>query len=550
MADSRSAQIFNSLTTLQNMSLLKSLLKRTLFPISAKVTSLLLCVALNLVCATLDAASVTINLAGRQLDSTHPIIVPVTTEKLPNASSYSVDFQGTCHGTGQLAAFVPAGTSVGQFLNLLSPGASADIEKSYQNNGFPLFFISGVLPANPNPPGLHHLATSLLLYIHSTRQLHFTFSASYFKSAGVPATGSVIFDSGAKLVVTANGSGGVEPVPVFPEGTAGTYSGLLKIGPSSSPTYGFAKITCSKKGTFTAKVQIDGVTNTRKGAFSITGETQDLDFPSGHTLGLSLNLTTFEMDGSFENGVNTATSPTFRKPAYSKSVPFARPGKYTLIINPDTSDNSSPQGSGYAFIKVSSSGAVKVAAKLADGTSFSAAGAMQKSNNLPFYNMLYKRTGCFAGTLGFQSSAATHDIVGDHHWSRPTVLSSNLYPDGFEITHISRGSLFTPPAKGQRLVDSTGFVVTVGEGNTTPFSRSIDVDTFNQVTVNGANTNNFKLTINTSTGMFTGKFTLPGKSTTEAYHGVFLQKQKLGAGFFLGTPQSGEPIESGSVKLD
>lgn len=50
--------------------------------------------------------------------------------------------------------------------------------------------------------------------------------------------------------------------------------------------------------------------------------------------------------------------------------------------------------------------------------------------------------------------------------------------------------------------------------------------------------------------MFTGKFTLPSISSTEAFRGVFLQKQKIGAGFFLGTPQSGETIESGYVKLD
>lgn len=146
----------------------------------------IICVALSASTLAAHAASVTIDLSGLQLNSANTISILATAQKLPNAASYTVDFQGTCHGTGQLAAFVPAGTSVGQFLNLLSPGASADIERNYQNNnGFPLFMTNGVLTIGHDQPFSHRISTR-------TASKALTFLAAHFLLLPQKVKGSLI----------------------------------------------------------------------------------------------------------------------------------------------------------------------------------------------------------------------------------------------------------------------------------------------------------------------------------------------------------------------
>jgi hypothetical protein len=53
-------------------------------------------------------------------------------------------------------------------------------------------------------------------------------------------------------------------------------------------------------------------------------------------------------------------------------------------------------------------------------------------------------------------------------------------------------------------------------------------------------TNKMSLTISTASGLFTGSVVNPATKKAISIYGAVLQKQNIGAGYFLGTNESGE----------
>jgi hypothetical protein len=78
----------------------------------------------------------------------------------------------------------------------------------------------------------------------------------------------------------------------------------------------------------------------------------------------------------------------------------------------------------------------------------------------------------------------------------------------------------------------------LGSGNLgSVLSNSVTLDAKNKVT--SCVTNGFKLTVVPATGLFSGSFLNPATHKATKFSGVLSQKQDIGAGFFLGTNQSG-----------
>ena len=127
-----------------------------------------------------------------------------------------------------------------------------------------------------------------------------------------------------------------------------------------------------------------------------------------------------------------------------------------------------------------------------------------------------------------------NDIYGDPlTWLKTTNAPNRFYTNGFALTGPVIGSTQVTP----RPLGWTTGSIELGEGNLTlPRTNQVTVGSRNRLSINSAN--QVKLSV-TSSGSLGGRFTHPETGQSISLKGVYLQKPQFGAGFFLGTNESG-----------
>ena len=154
----------------------------------------------------------------------------------------------------------------------------------------------------------------------------------------------------------------------------------------------------------------------------------------------------------------------------------------------------------------------------------------------PLHNALYKNRGSCLGSLVLSTNAA---IVSTLDWFKPVVAKDRLYPAGFNTSLASTGSLYVSPTAGGPSV-ATNAQLTLGGGNlTSNIVKDIVIDAAGNVTVSPAGADNLTLLVIPKTGQFIGSFLNTTTHKTVGLNGLLLQINSSGAGFFLGTDQSG-----------
>ena len=350
----------------------------------------------------------------------------------------------------------------------------------------------------------------------------------------------------------------------------GKYRGLIQPPAGASPNnaqFGDGEFAVSATGRFTTKLSFGGHTYRVKGAldtlgvatFGRHGDGMPLPRKGLAPLLLSLRVdllgATRRITGQIMDWPAVFAQFAAERDAYDaklQPVPATLlnnatdDGNYTGIFQAQPAPNGGlnadqfPQGDGWTTLRVVSSGAVLLRGQFADGSPFAYASALDAFNHFPFYAPLYHAKGAVVGQLMFNTTSETRIGTSDLTWMRP-AQGGPLYPGGWPagialgFDGAARNRLSEPNAfpLGNATLTLTGGNLAAGG-----FTKSILVGDKNHVTVPAPGADKTQITLR-PTGQWLGHFVHPitGKSTS--LEGVILRNRAQGAGFFLGTNESG-----------
>jgi hypothetical protein len=147
--------------------------------------------------------------------------------------------------------------------------------------------------------------------------------------------------------------------------------------------------------------------------------------------------------------------------------------------------------------------------------------------------------GPFGGWLLFDTNNPSADISGTISWIKQALPGAKYYPAGFTNLSVTQGSRYTAPSPNtnQLMALTNGIVVFEGGNLSESFTNEVTLTETNAVLNDGVN--GLKLIINLTNGTFSGNVQALGARKRTTFKGALLQDQAQGAGFFLGTNQSG-----------
>ena len=401
--------------------------------------------------------------------------------------------------------------------------------KTYQGNVF-----SGQFSTTGGVADKRNNVESVFLPAGVSGNFVVSVTAANINSDGVPGSGSPVSQDFALVIYNATATNSPIYVP-----TASSYSGLFSEsdGPELGRSGAITLKTTLSRG-YSGQLRVGPTNYTFSGAFNVLGASSNVLARKGFpTLGMSLNVNPTNIDtitGTVTDGSNYTANLVANRAVYNgkgNPAPFA--GKYTLIIQ-GSNGKGLPQGDGFGTATVSTSGAIKLAASLADGTKISASAVATAGGEWPFYTTLYSGKGQILGWLVF-SDTVPESFTGDVDWIKSSSIpGARIYPGGFDFTTTVMGSAYSSTASP--LIGFNNGVVTLSGGN-------LPNNITNNVSVNGSsivNTSGNKLTmkLNASSGVISGSVVNPLTGSSSSFNGVFLQNQDVGMGFSLGTNES------------
>ena len=344
-------------------------------------------------------------------------------------------------------------------------------------------------------------------------------------------------------------------IEALPLNAQGTFNGVIADG--SAAVIGTFTATVSATGKFSAKVASANGTLSFS-APSWTARDGDIftvaaAAKAGQAITLALDVSSawnaWQMTGALGGGLAmTAQRNQFANPNYaafnaSLNALGASVGYHTVALEgalvPGSTGTAAniPAGYGYLTATVSDKGAVKLAGKLADGTSVSRSATLLTLGDagvMPCFAPLYGARGFFSAML---AAGADGRIGGVGDWSYPGKSPAAKVPateDRFTMEVAARGARYSTLATlashyaGAALsADGTGLATLIDNGK-----GALKPDT-------AAAT----FSANAKTGVFTGKI----KAPSATHRGVLVQLPgggSFGAGYYLVT----EPLTLNGVK--
>ena len=335
------------------------------------------------------------------------------------------------------------------------------------------------------------------------------------------------------------------PNPFIPE--MGLYTGLLQSDPPSAAGAGAVRITVASSGAFSGILYRGNTVRTIAGKFNNDGSFATTLVRRGATpLTLTLQLPVADGSDQITGTVSddTVSSAISADRALFNARTNAAPqaGRYTILLNPDATQTSSPQGIGYGSVTITTGGAVVVSGRLADGTAFSESTTLSKNGGWPLFFFLAAGNETASGEITIENNAAS-DMDGTFNWFR-APMRAKLFADGFSAQLGLIGSIYVPPATGVSTLNlATGTnnaVVKITGGDVDPeIDVNATVDTRDRVSADPTASQGLRMAINRASGLFSGTFLHPVTGRAVAFAGVVFQKQSVGGGFFLGPDQGG-----------
>lgn len=267
--------------------------------------------------------------------------------------------------------------------------------------------------------------------------------------------------------------------------SGGKYSGLLQLSTSRLPFSGQFGFLCQATNSISFKK-----TNSLTVNFSLT--------PSNTVVGSVSNTSWMATLYGERTGFHPVTN----------AAPY--PGKYTMVIYGIKSASSS-LGNSFGTFTLSTSGAVKFAGTLADGTKVSQSTPVTQFGNWPLYVPLYSGQGFVLAWLSFTNSS-TDDLTGTLNWIRPAGTKP-LYSGGIAV---------------QRTVGGSRYVLGT---NATPNPASISLG---GALANSGTNQIISFKFSRANGTFSGRLQNQTAGPVN-FQGALLQKVNAGYGYVLGT---------------
>jgi hypothetical protein len=290
--------------------------------------------------------------------------------------------------------------------------------------------------------------------------------------------------------------------------------------------------------TFTAKLLLAGKSYPFAGKFAADGSASNsVSISKSNRLTIQVGLNWGALDilsGQMSDG-NWTAELVANRAVYSKANLAPEAGKYTVLIPGSSNASEQPGGDGFGTVTVDHYGNLTFSGTLGDGTSASQTTVLSGQGQWPFYVSLYSGKGSILGWLSFTNQPGS-DIGGVATWTKLAQPTAKFYRAGFTNQTEAVGSLFRFTNGVPVLAFAAGELWLTNGNLPQSFTNQFRLGYNNEVT----SSNKMSLTISTSTGRFTGSVVNPATKKTISIYGAVLQKQNLGAGYFLGTNESGE----------
>jgi hypothetical protein len=390
---------------------------------------------------------------------------------------------------------------------------------------------NGTLAPNPNGKAFQ---TGKKYTLTATAAKGSVFSNWVSNGIVVAATPKYTFLAKSNVVLQAN----FVPNPFIP--VAGTYYGLFYVsGDAAEESSGSVVATVTSAGAFSAKLRLGTGSYSYSGELSLTGAAIKSIPRSGLspiTVQLQLGLTNGPLSGTISDGTWTADLVADAA-VYSKANPAPQAGKYTLLIPGSENASTQPGGNGFGAVTVSASGNVTFSGILGDGTAVTSTSIVSSEGQWPFYVSLYGGKGSILGWLTFTNEGV---ISGQTGWFKLPQATAKLYPGGFTNSAGAMGSVYQY-TNGLPVLGFSEGQLSLTNGNLAQsITNQIGLGPDMQASDQSAD----KLTFKTSSGLFKGSVTNPETGKLITVNGIVLQNQNFGAGYFLGTTESGSVLLS------
>ena len=321
----------------------------------------------------------------------------------------------------------------------------------------------------------------------------------------------------------------------------GTYSGLYyEEGGVEHHSSGFLRVTVTDRGSFSASLRSVGRTNAFTGQFNAGGRAQKILARTGLpalTIDLQLPLGTGreELSGTISDGSWSASYLADRSGWNTTNNPYQ--GRYSLALPGQDGDITSPAGHGYGSALIDRAGNLLLSGRSGDGQTLDQSVPLSRSGEWPLYVPLYRGKGSILSWLTLTNDQ-TAPVKGLLSWIKSPSTATAFYQAGFSNELTVVGSAYVGSTTDRVIRMDEGAVIAT-DGNL-PYAVTNIVRLTPTSTISVTAGTGFTMTLDRTTGRFTGSFRIPGTSTSRTFYGTLLQNANEGCGYFLGTDQSGQ----------
>ncbi|MDB6138186.1 MAG: hypothetical protein JWO94_1258, partial [Verrucomicrobiaceae bacterium] len=410
--------------------------------------------------------------------------------------------------------------------------------------------------------------------------------------SGIP---TIAANNATVTVKATNGFGpssqtGTITILVLSPGSIGAFQGLVARDDTITAGLGSRiELNSTATGSFSGRL----ITGSANNPFAGTLD-NGVDPPEVHFSIARTGESTLTVDGTLDPDGQTIAA-TVTDPASKVSVeaslwrnawlstpkPVGYGGSYNFAFGPVI---NGPDGFSFGSFKVPATGVVTVAGKLADGTAFGTSTFVGPEGQVLIYQPLYSGRGSVTGKLQIitdaPSSYANNHIEGALTWTKtrsPSNVRDYVYVNGFASADMPvTGGLYRVPATDGIVLDFADADNNVNlafngggldQAALVP-DLTVTVASVAQVVTPSTNDTGLKLSVTSSSGAFTGSFTLtddPFIGTNAVvravkFYGILISDNGLdgsqaGYGYFVlpQIPVAGQtlpPQLSGSVQLE
>ena len=337
----------------------------------------------------------------------------------------------------------------------------------------------------------------------------------------------------------------------WPE-VAGNYQGLFEgpdlSDPASDPRPGRITAKLTATGKLTGKLEYFGLKNAFSAKLDVNlRATVNLVRRGTTPVTLSIYLNgiskTLEVSASHPVGTGTYSSQALAPhiPVRPKTVPPARMGRYTVLLEPGAVVPTSLTAPGYLTVNVTKTGATTWLGKLPDSTIVRGSASLTPEDELAFYSALYVLKPPTAGNVAGPLAIGDTGVGGELGWRKPPQTTKNpLWKTGIAALLSAHGQKYVAPARGVQVIPQATFKLKLdGPIPNNTVERDVQLNLQNKFVFQLPNAEKLKLTYNRTTGGMTGSYFDSVLQKTRKLEGVIMQADQRAGGFFPGTDTAG-----------